>query len=172
MTLDIAIEDPWPAAQDWEALAERVARAAAEVAHELDNPRLEVSILFTSDEEVHALNREWRGKDKPTNVLSFPMIEREELLDLPTAGPPEMPPVPLGDIALAHETCAREAAEKGVTLEDHAAHLVLHGLLHLAGHDHEISDADAQRMDALEVKALALMGIADPYGDHYAPPDA
>lgn len=166
MNLDIDIED-WPPG-DWADLAEQVAEAARAVAPELANERLIASILFTSDEEVHALNREWRGKDKPTNVLSFPMLERDALLSLAADGPPEM----LGDIALAHETCAREAAEKGVTLADHAAHLVLHGLLHLAGHDHEISDADAEAMEALEVKALALMGIADPYGDHYAPPDA
>lgn len=166
MNLDIDIED-WPPG-DWADLAEQVAEAARAVAPELANERLIASILFTSDEEVHALNREWRGKDKPTNVLSFPMLERDALLSLAADGPPEM----LGDIALAHETCAREAAEKGVALADHAAHLVLHGLLHLAGHDHEISDADAEAMEALEVKALALMGIADPYGDHYAPPDA
>ena len=74
----------------------------------------------------------------------------------------------LGDIALAHETCAREAAEKGVSLADHAAHLLVHGFLHLAGHDHEISDADADEMELLEVKALALMGIANPYSPDQA----
>ena len=71
----------------------------------------------------------------------------------------------LGDIALAHETCAREAAEKGVALVDHAAHLIVHGLLHLAGHDHELGAAEAEAMEALEIKALAMLGIADPYGD-------
>ena len=97
----------------------------------------------------------------PTNVLSFPMLERAELADLGAGGPPEM----LGDIALAYETCAREAEEKGVTLADHATHLLVHGLLHLAGHDHVDSDEQAEAMEALEVKALALMGIADPYGN-------
>ncbi|HZF45133.1 MAG TPA: rRNA maturation RNase YbeY [Sphingomonadaceae bacterium] len=160
MELEIDIEDPWPTSQ-WEELAETAAQALAEVAPELGNPRLCVSLIFTSDEEIHTLNREWRQRDKPTNVLSFPMLEREELLELAPEGPPEL----LGDIALAHETCAREAAEKGVPLEHHAAHLIVHGLLHLAGHDHEISPADADAMEALETKALALMGIADPYGD-------
>lgn len=160
MQLDIDIESPWPD-QDWADLAERVADAAATVAPELANERLIASVLFTSDEEVHTLNREWRARDKPTNVLSFPMLDRDDLLALAPAGPPEM----LGDIALAHETCFREAVEKGVSLDHHAAHLILHGLLHLAGHDHEISDADAEAMEALEVKALALVGIADPYGD-------
>ena len=159
MQLDIDIED-WPA-EDWADLAERVAEAAALVAPELGNERLVASILFTNDAEVHTLNREWRARDKPTNVLSFPMMARADLLALAPDGPPEM----LGDIALAHETCAREAADKGVPLEAHAAHLILHGRLHLAGHDHEISDADAEAMEALEVKALAQMGLADPYGD-------
>ena len=89
------------------------------------------------------------------------MLEREDLLALAPDGPPEL----LGDIALALETCTREAAEKGVPLEHHAAHLIVHGLLHLAGHDHVHSDAEAAAMEALEIKALAQMGIADPYGD-------
>ncbi|MEN7535825.1 rRNA maturation RNase YbeY [Aurantiacibacter flavus] len=161
MDLEIDTEG-WPEGQ-WEALAERSAEAACEVAPELANPRLVASLIFTSDEEVHELNREWRKRDKPTNVLSFPMLEREDLVHLSPDGPPEM----LGDLALAHGVCAREAAEKGIALADHAAHLIIHGLLHLAGHDHEISDADAEEMEALEVKALALLAIADPYaGDH------
>lgn len=162
MILDISIEADWPNPPHWEALAERAAAALAALAPELANPRLSASLLFANDAEVHALNREWRGKDKPTNVLSFPMLERADLLDLPPAGPPEL----LGDIALALETCAREAADKGLALEHHAAHLIVHGLLHLAGHDHEISAEDARAMEILEIKALAQLGIADPYGDH------
>ena len=161
MELDIEIESPWPGSHDWQALAERAAAAALEVAPELANSRLSASVLFTSDAEVQALNREWRGKDKPTNVLSFPMLDRDELLELAHEGVPEL----LGDISLACETCKREADEKGLPLEAHAAHLVVHGLLHLAGLDHEISPDDATLMEALEIKALALMGIADPYGD-------
>jgi probable rRNA maturation factor len=161
MDLEIDIEAPWPAATDWADLAEAALEALVQVAPELDNPRLLASMLFTSDEEVQVLNREWRAKDKPTNVLSFPMLERADLLDLAPDGPPEM----LGDLALAFETCAREAGEKGVPVEHHASHLIIHGLLHLAGLDHEISDADAEAMEALETKALALIGIADPYGD-------
>jgi len=161
LSLEIDIEAPWPVETDWADLADAAAEAAAALAPELANPRLLVSVLFTSDEEVHVLNREWRAKDKPTNVLSFPMIGRDDLLALPHAGAPEM----LGDLALAAETCAREAAEKGASLEHHAAHLVIHGLLHLAGLDHELSPADAEAMEALEIKALAKMGIADPYAD-------
>ena len=159
MELEIEV-DGWPEGA-WEALAQRAAQAAASVEPALANPRLESSMLFTSDAEVHELNRDWREKDKPTNVLSFPMLERDELVALPSDGPPVL----LGDIALAHETCAREAGEKNATLEDHATHLVIHGLLHLAGLDHEISTKDAEEMEALEVKALAQLGIADPYGD-------
>jgi probable rRNA maturation factor len=159
MDLDIDIED-WPEG-DWEALAIRAAAAVGDGEPLVANPRLVASLLFTSDAEVHALNRDWRQRDKPTNVLSFPMLEREELEALGTDGPPEM----LGDIALAYETCAREAAEKGVTLEAHAAHLIVHGLLHLAGHDHVDSDAEAEAMERLETAILAKLGIADPYGD-------
>ena len=159
MQLEIDIEE-WPG-DGWERLAERVAGAACSVVPELASDRLTVSILFTTDAEVHELNRQWRDKDKPTNVLSFPMLDRAELLELAPDGPPEM----LGDLALAHETCAREAAAKDIALADHAAHLLVHGLLHLAGYDHETSEADAEKMEALEIKALAELGIGDPYGD-------
>ena len=159
MQLDIDLEH-WPEG-DWEALAARAVDAVAEVEPSLGSARLMASLLFTSDAEVHTLNREWRGRDKPTNVLSFPMLEREELLELGLGGPPVM----LGDIALAHETCAREAAEKGIALQAHATHLIVHGMLHLAGHDHVHSDEEAEAMEALEIAALAKLGIADPYGD-------
>ena len=159
MELDIEI-DGWPEG-DWPALAERAGAAAAAVEPTLINERLTASLLFTTDEEVHALNKQWRHKDKPTNVLSFPMLERDDLLDLSKDGPPEM----LGDLALAYETCASEACDKNVSLSDHAAHLIVHGLLHLAGHDHVDSDAQAEAMEALEIAALAKLGIADPYGD-------
>ncbi len=163
MILETSIEGPWPGNESrWFALADRASAAAAEQVAELGNHRLSASLLFTDDGEVQTLNREWRGKDKATNVLSFPMLERPDLLDLSPEGPPEM----LGDIALAFETCAQEAAEKAISLEHHAAHLIVHGLLHLAGYDHEISPEDATLMEALEIKALARMGIADPYGDH------
>lgn len=159
MNLEMDIED-WPEGE-WAALAARAVEATQSVEPALANPRLVVSLLFTSDAEVHALNREWRGRDKPTNVLSFPMLERQDLVHLDPDGPPEM----LGDIALAHETCAREAVEKGVSLGDHVTHLLIHGLLHLAGHDHVDSDEQAEAMEKLEIAALAKLGIADPYGD-------
>lgn len=159
MNLDCAVEAPWPAATDWEALAARAADAAATIAPELGHSRLSASLLFADDAEVQSLNREWRGKDRPTNVLSFPMLERDQLLTLSAEGPPEL----IGDVALALETSRREAGEKGVPLEAHVTHLIIHGLLHLAGHDHETSPEEATAMEALETKALALLGIEDPY---------
>ena len=113
----------------------------------------EVSVVLTDDAEQHELNRQWRGVDKPTNVLSFPQIE------------PFSPVVGLlGDITLARETLDQEAEELGVTLEAHFTHLVVHGFLHLLGYDH-IADDEALRMEGLETQILATLGIADPYAD-------
>jgi len=162
MQLETAIEADWPGDTDWEALADEAVAALLRVSPELTNPRLCASLVFADDVQVHELNREWREKDKATNVLSFPMLARDNLLALSPEGPPEL----LGDVILSLETCAREAADKGLTLQAHATHLIVHGLLHLAGHDHEVSPADARAMEALEIKTLALIGIADPYGDH------
>ncbi len=165
MQIDVDHEPPWPADTDWDALSQRAADAVAAVAPELASDTFSVSVLFTADAEVHELNREWRGKDRATNVLSFPMVGRADLLAAAKAGSLPGPPQMLGDIALAFETCAREAADKRIAIADHAAHLVVHGLFHLAGYDHETGEGDAARMEALETKALALMGVADPYGD-------
>lgn len=159
MQLDIDI-DGWPEGE-WAELAARAAQACGQVEAALASERLVVSALFTDDGEVHELNRQWRGRDKPTNVLSFPMQVREDLLALEADGPPVM----LGDLALAYGTCAREAAEKGIALDHHAAHLIVHGLLHLAGHDHVDSDEQAEAMERIEVRILAKLDIADPYGD-------
>ena len=145
------VSEDWDSRTDWPALAERSVLAA--VAHS-DFPDLadtEVSVKFTSDEEVRQLNATWRGKDKATNVLSFPMADA-----------PEGAPM-LGDIVLASGVCAREAAEKNVATEIHATHLVVHGTLHLLGYDHETGDADAEQMEEIERQALASLGIADPY---------
>lgn len=158
--LEIDVDPLWGQETDWEALANRAAEAAATVAAELAHDNLIVSLVFADDDEVHALNRQWRAKDKPTNVLSFPMLSREEVLH---AAADEGAPGMLGDLILAHGVCSREAAEKGITVTDHAAHLIVHGLLHLAGHDHETGEAEATAMEALETKALALMGLPDPY---------
>jgi len=159
MEVEYEIGAMWNKVTDWEALARICVATLTNLAPELNNPRLSVSVIYTSDAQVQTLNHQWRSRDQPTNVLSFPMLSRSELLSLPPEGPPEL----LGDIALAHETCAREAAKKGVPLDHHAAHLLVHGLLHLAGHDHETGPEDAEAMELLEIKALALMGIGNPY---------
>lgn len=160
----LTADAPWPAG-DWEALATRAAEAAVRAsAHGLllTTPALvEVSLRLTSDAEVHALNRQYRGKDKPTNVLSFPMVQ-PDLLET-VAENSDDGEVLLGDIVLAHGVCAAEAADKGVSVEEHATHLVVHGLLHLLGYDHEQGEAEADAMEEIERAALAALGLPDPY---------
>ncbi len=157
MLVEADISDDWDSRSDWRALADRSVRAA--IAHsrhpELAASAVEVSVKFTSNGEVHALNAAWRGKDGPTNVLSFPMISEAEL----DAASDHL----LGDVVLAQGICAAEAAERQVPIETHAAHLVVHGALHLLGYDHETSDEDAEEMEEVERLALASLGIADPY---------
>ncbi|MCA2011334.1 rRNA maturation RNase YbeY [Cereibacter sphaeroides] len=128
----------------------------------------EVSVLACDDARIKVLNAEFRAKDKPTNVLSWPSwdLSPEDdgaLPEEPETGTAE-DPEPLGDMALAYETCAREAEEQGKSLHDHVTHLVVHSTLHLLGYDHE-TDADAALMEKTEVAILATMGIADPYAD-------
>jgi probable rRNA maturation factor len=162
--LDIAIDadGEWDSSSGWEELARAAASAAiAESAFpQLSNGErtVELSIRLAGDAEVHSLNSEWRGKDKPTNVLSFPMAGTDELADAGSPGPELM----LGDIILARGVCAAEAAEKAIPLDQHAAHLMVHGTLHLLGYDH-IDEDSAADMEAREIRALARMGIADPY---------
>jgi probable rRNA maturation factor len=155
--------EEWDSKTNWDSLAERAVRAAVAASRAprlIDSPiAIEVSVRFTDDAEVHALNAEWRGKDKPTNVLSFPMLE-PALLGALAQGEGE---ALLGDIVLAHGVCAREAAEKGVTVADHAAHLVVHGALHLLGYDHEDGDEEAEAMESVERAALSSLDIDDPY---------
>ena len=122
-----------------------------------------VSIKLSDNDEVHAPNREWREKDKPTNVLSFPMLDDDEL-DALVEGTYEAPEIMLGDVILAFGICEAEAAEKDIPVAHHATHLVIHGMLHLLGYDH-IEDEEAEVMEALEVKALASMGLHNPYSD-------
>jgi probable rRNA maturation factor len=164
MMLEIAIEadEEWDSSRSWEQLVQRAAEAAiAESAFpELNDCArpVELSVRFTGNEEVRALNAEWRGKDKPTNVLSFPMLDDDDLRQANVAGPELL----LGDIILARGVCEAEAAEKGLTVEQHATHLVVHGTLHLLGYDHH-EDDDAADMESREVRALKRLGIANPY---------
>lgn len=155
----------WPGETDWETLADRaVAAAFAQTPYDELRRRtvtLEVSIKLSDDAEVHVLNRTYRDKDKPTNVLSFPMIPQDLLATLANTDDGE---ALLGDIVLARETCAREAAEKGIPFADHATHLMVHGTLHLLGYDHIVDD-EAEEMEGLEKSALASLGLPDPYAD-------
>jgi len=143
----------WDSGTDWPALARSAVHAALAHSRHAGLADSEVSVKFTSDEEVRALNAAWRGKDQPTNVLSFPMADEGEIASAQL----------LGDVVLAHGICAREAADKHAAIETHAAHLVVHGTLHLLGYDHEKGDADAEEMENVERRALASIGIADPY---------
>ncbi len=134
------------------AVAKRAAEAALVAARQ--KRAAEVSVLLTGDAAVHKLNATYRGKDKPTNVLSFPTGG--------SGAPPGGMPLPLGDVALAYGVAAREAKAEAKTLKAHLSHLVVHGVLHLLGYDHEMS-ADASAMERLEKRILAGLGIADPY---------
>ena len=166
MMLDIAIDSDaeWDSSSGWDSLVRRSAEAAiAESAFPqlTSSPRaVELSVRLTSDSEVKALNARWRGKDTPTNVLSFPQLNANDLEAIQPDGPELM----LGDLVLAHGTCAREAEEKAIPLHDHAAHLVVHGTLHLLGYDHA-HESHADEMEQREVRALARLGIANPYAD-------
>lgn len=138
-------DDRWGVVEGLEALCLDAVRAALAG---LDSARPGAAvILFTSDETVQALNARFRGKDAPTNVLSFPAPESESYP---------------GDIALAYDTCLAEAGAREIALAHHAAHLAVHGVLHLNGFDHQ-DEAEAGRMEALEIAALARIGVADPY---------
>ncbi len=171
----IAVEvqhvEPWASTTDWESLATRATTAAlnatpygtlADAA-----ATVEISIRLTDNDEVQALNHDYRHKDKPTNVLSFPMIA-PDLLD--TVANTDDGEVLLGDIVLAYGVCESEAKDKGITLQDHATHLIVHGTLHLLGYDHQ-GQAEAEAMEQIERDVLAALGIADPYLNDHASED-
>jgi probable rRNA maturation factor len=169
ISIEIAVEaGGWAPEAELRAIAERAVEAAVAVvrarqdASRHPNPaaeleadpqaeeELELSLLFTDDAAIRELNRRWRGKDKPTNVLSFPQASPEGGEQL------------LGDIVLGYDTVASEAALAGKPLQEHMAHLIVHGFLHLIGYDHEAED-EAEAMEELERVALASIGIPDPY---------
>ncbi|MCJ2083602.1 rRNA maturation RNase YbeY [Methylobacterium sp. J-090] len=156
--IDVAVEDArWDGvAPDLEAFVIRAVEAGLAVVPESPGGAVEVSVLLTNDAAVQALNKTWRGKDRPTNVLSFPAAPQP-----PHAGMAR----PLGDVVLAYDTMLRESGEQSKPLSHHLAHLLVHGTLHLLGQDHETGDADAEAMEALEVAALATLGMPDPYAD-------
>ena len=158
MIVDIArLDARWDEVPDLEAVARRAAAAAAQ-AGVLDRPNAELSLVFTDDERISALNLAYRQKSTATNVLSFPTGE--------TPAEDEGQERLLGDVVLAFETITREAVEQGKTLENHLCHLIVHGVLHLLGYDHE-DDPSAAEMEKLEISALAQVGVPNPYQSNH-----
>lgn len=153
LAIDVMVEaGEWPARAALSALARKAVAAALAEAGASDDPS-ELSILFTDDAHIRTLNAGWRGKDKATNVLSFPAF--------PLKPGDRLPPM-LGDVVLAAETVAREAGLEDKPFDHHLVHLMVHGTLHLLGYDHE-TEAEAETMEALERRALARLAIPDPY---------
>ena len=144
--------EAWNQHDGFEALASEVIAKAVAVTKVKLAKGAEVSLLLCDDARIRDINREWRGLDKPTNVLSFPAAPRALLAKSPA----------VGDIAIAYETVAREAVDEGKTFRDHYMHMVAHGFLHLLGYDHE-TDAEAEEMEGLEISILGALGVADPY---------
>jgi probable rRNA maturation factor len=153
ISVDVLVQSPkWKAEPSAAAIVRKAIRTAAIAA---STPRAELAIVLTNDSAIHALNRDWRGQDKPTNVLSFPAVQAPR-------GRKRAPGGSLGDVVIAYETTAREAKLERKLFKHHLTHLAIHGFLHLAGYDHE-TDRDAKRMETLEVKILAGLGVPDPY---------
>lgn len=151
----------WPSEDELAAFATRVLDHAADclvrmTGQPFPKGRVEISLVFTDDADIRAINAEWRGQDKPTNVLSFPAFP---------ISPGKKPGPMLGDIILAEETLRREALDLGKPFDDHLTHLLVHGFLHLFGYDH-MTEAEADVMEGLEIRILAELGLDDPYGDH------
>ena len=158
----LVVADCWQAEPDAEAVVHRAISAAAETV-DADVGDAELAVMLTDDAGIRTLNGNWRGIDKPTNVLSFPALQ-------PTGpvGPDDAPRM-LGDIAIAYQTTRKEADDEQRPFDHHLSHLTVHGFLHLVGYDHE-NDDDAEAMEALERQILAQLGIPDPYADR--DPDA
>ena len=160
LTEVLVVADGWRAEPDAEAVIHRAIAAAAEFVHagEAGFGEAELAVMLTDDAGIRTLNSNWRGIDKPTNVLSFPALQ-------PTgSGGPDEAPRMLGDIAIAYETTRKEADDEQKPFDHHLSHLAIHGFLHLMGYDHETDD-DAEAMEILEQEILAQLGIPDPYAD-------
>ncbi|NOJ39629.1 rRNA maturation RNase YbeY [Bradyrhizobium australiense] len=156
LTEVLVVADCWQTEPEAEAVIHRAINAAAEIA-DADVGDTELAVMLTDDAGIRTLNSNWRGIDKPTNVLSFPALQ-------PAADAPSDAPRMLGDIAIAYETTRKEADEEEKPFDHHLSHLAVHGFLHLIGYDHE-KDDDAEAMEGLEREILAQLGIPDPYPD-------
>jgi len=155
MTEVLVVADCWQSEPEAEAVIQRAIAAAAE-AVDADVGEAELAVMLTDDPGIRTLNHNWRGIDKPTNVLSFPALQPSG------ASRPGDAPRMLGDIAIAYETMRREADQEQKPFDHHLSHLAVHGFLHLIGYDHD-NDADAEEMESLETEILAQLGIPDPY---------
>jgi probable rRNA maturation factor len=155
LTEVLVVADCWQTEPDVESVIHRAINAAAEIAG-VDVGDAELAVMLTDDSGIRTLNNNWRGIDKPTNVLSFPALQPTG-----TATPSDVPRM-LGDIAIAYETTRKEADDEQKPFEHHLSHLAVHGFLHLIGHDHE---KDAEAMEGLEQEILEHLGIPDPYAD-------
>lgn len=159
LDIQISIEaENWTSEEELFAFSTKVLDAAVDFLKAEENqpfPEVptELSLVFTDDESIRDINAEWRDKDKPTNVLSFPAYP---------VGPGDMPGPMLGDIVIARETVEREALDLEKSFEDHLTHLLVHGFLHLLGYDHIETD-EAEEMEGLETRILAKLGLSDPY---------
>jgi probable rRNA maturation factor len=153
----LVVADCWQSEPDAEVVIHRAVAAAAEIV-DAGIGEAELAVMLTDDAGIRTLNSNWRGIDKPTNVLSFPA--------LPPTGPggPDDAPRMLGDVAIAYETTRQEADDEQKPFDHHLSHLAVHGFLHLIGYDHETDD-DAEAMETLEQEILAQLGIPDPYAD-------
>ena len=158
MTEVLIVADAWNGEPDVDAVIQRAVAITAEMA-DADTADAELAVMLTDDAGIRTLNSNWRGLDKPTNVLSFPALRP------PTgvSSADDIPPM-LGDIAIAYETARREADEEQKPFDHHLSHLTVHGFLHLVGYDHETDD-EAEAMEALEIEILARLGVPDPYAD-------
>jgi probable rRNA maturation factor len=156
LTEVLVVADCWQTEPDAEAVIHRAIEAAAELA-DAGVGEAELAVMLTDDSGIRTLNNNWRGIDKPTNVLSFPALQ-------PPAGAPSDAPRMLGDIAIAYQTTRKEADDEQKPFDHHLSHLAVHGFLHLIGYDHE-NDHDAEAMEGLETEILAQLGIPDPYQD-------
>jgi probable rRNA maturation factor len=154
----LVVADAWQSEPDADAVIQRAVAIAAEMA-DADTADAELAVMLTDDAGIRTLNSNWRGIDKPTNVLSFPALAPPT----PLAGTDDIPRM-LGDIAIAYETARREADDEQKPFDHHLSHLTVHGFLHLVGYDHE-KDDEAEAMEALEIEILAQLGIPDPYAD-------
>jgi probable rRNA maturation factor len=153
----LLVAECWQSEPDAEAVIHRAIEAAAEFT-DADVGDAELAVMLTDDAGIRTLNGNWRGIDKPTNVLSFPALQPTV-----TGGADDAPRM-LGDIAIAYETTRKEADDEHKPFDHHLSHLAVHGFLHLIGYDHE-NDDDAEAMESLEREILAQLGIPDPYAD-------